>query len=198
MTSYSDCVIRTFSGVAYVLSIQLRDNAGGLVFLSISRFTYGITLNSFAIPTAWAGVYLPAEDKAAKVALLNGLVAIGIHIGPPFDSMLAANILPGRMLGFESTGYATVIISSLVLVALLKSSLPMWLFFGGYSLIAGLGMPKLIGYFNWMQLALILFLIALATLLVPVQYGNLSGSSSVTRVGVFGTQRPFSEEQPRF
>lgn len=49
--------------------------------LYLSRFTHGLTLGVLALSNAWFGVRLPAEQRGAAIAYLNGSALIGAIVG---------------------------------------------------------------------------------------------------------------------
>lgn len=118
-----DFFLRTVSGLLWMLPCLL-DMGGSTVFLLfLSRFVYGLTLNSFAIPMAWVGVRLPAEERPQLIAMLGGLVGLGITIGPTIGvsfgsicQLVLPNIASRGMLfvGYASPGIFTVIASPLL------------------------------------------------------------------------------------
>lgn len=89
-----DYAVRIFSGVLYMLSVKYGFAEGAsstlaLPLLFASRLVYGITLNSFGISSVWAGVRVGMADRATTVTRMNGLVALGITLGPSISSALA-------------------------------------------------------------------------------------------------------------
>ena len=103
--------------MAYIFCTS-PDSALALPLLFLSRFVYGITLNSFAIPSLWAGVHVPMLEKAKVTALFNGLVSIGVTTGPTIGSVVAS-VLP-KELSASSPGFVTVVgsIGMLLLLAI--------------------------------------------------------------------------------
>ena len=91
-----DFMVRFVSGAIYVFAMVLPIGHWlALPLIYLSRFLFGITLNSFAFPPAWIGVRCPQEQKQQKVMLAQMALSLGIVFGPSWGSLMAA-FLPTR------------------------------------------------------------------------------------------------------
>lgn len=88
-----DFGLRFVSGITYTLAVWQPGGTESTIYLVyLSRFLYGLTLNSFALPAAWIGVRLPTADRPAKIAAMQAFLALGIVFGPVRQTMAHIDI----------------------------------------------------------------------------------------------------------
>mmetsp|Transcript_70367 Transcript_70367/g.139481 ORF Transcript_70367/g.139481 Transcript_70367/m.139481 type:complete len:504 (-) Transcript_70367:298-1809(-) len=112
-----DFAIRFISGALYTAALWVPGGwSGTMPLLYIARFVYGITLNSFALPSIWVGVREPVEERKAKIGGASAVLSMGIVFGPVWGSALAS-LFPTIWSGYQSTGYFTMIASTVLFLA---------------------------------------------------------------------------------
>ena len=111
-----DYSVRLVSGLVYSAAlITPGGHSYSLTLLYASRFLYGLTLNTFAMPSAWIGVRMPVDKRAAMIANMAGVLGLGIVFGPVWGSVLAS-MMPTKWLGYQSTGIFTLVECCIMLV----------------------------------------------------------------------------------
>lgn len=121
-----DYAVRIVSGIVYLWSIYaslsikvtseradgfLPNTSLALVLLFVSRFLYGLTLNSFGVSSIWAGARMP--EPAKSVGFLNMLVALGVTTGAALSSTLAQIFEDERMM-YATPGLLTILLGAFV------------------------------------------------------------------------------------
>jgi len=101
-----DYAIRIISGILWFFPVIYNDALGdwAVPFLMASRFTYGLTLNSFAVPMSWVGVRMHKDQRPLWVARLFGLVLLGIVLGSGM-----AVISPSKTFGYATPGLLAIL-----------------------------------------------------------------------------------------
>lgn len=114
-----DYALRFASGLVYLSALS---NPGGhswtVPMMFVARFMYGLTLNSFALPTAWIGVRMPATDRPNAVVAVSALLGLGIAFGPVLGATLAS-VMPTPWAGYRSMGYFTLCESAFIWLVVL-------------------------------------------------------------------------------
>lgn len=90
----ADFAVRMVSGVAYCLALRER-SAWTIPMLYLSRFLYGITLNSFAMPGIWIGARTVPSERPTRVAGMMAMLSLGIILGR-VDADRSGILLPSR------------------------------------------------------------------------------------------------------
>ena len=122
-----DYVVRIFAGLLWVAGVSAALPSWlQLPLLFASRFVFGLTLNSFAVPNPWGAIRIPVDVRPATVAKIGNFVGLGITLGPPIGDGVAAL---GKMAGLdEMSRYALVgwmtVAASLYLILLTRSAFP--------------------------------------------------------------------------
>ena len=80
---------------------ELTSDALTLMF--VARLLYGLTLNSFQIPTSWVGARVEHYDKPQAGAIIGAMLGLGIMLGPTFG-ILVSGFVDDRLMGYRLVG----------------------------------------------------------------------------------------------
>ena len=104
-----DFSVRLVSGFFYTAALWGDAPHGNtLPLLYVSRFLYGVTLNSFALPAIWIACRMPAEERPARITAMQAALTLGIILGPTWGSTMAS-FMPTDWKGYAMPGYFTIL-----------------------------------------------------------------------------------------
>ena len=89
-----------------------------LPLMYLSRFLYGITLNSFALPPVWIAVRMPPAERPATIAKVMAGLSLAVILGPSVGALLA-KLGATDWEGYGMPGYYTMGNSLLQLIIVL-------------------------------------------------------------------------------
>ena len=103
-----DFALRLVSGCFYTAALW-GDAPHSLVLplLYVSRFLYGVTLNSFALPSIWIACRMPVDERPARITAMQAALTLGIILGPTWGSTMAS-LMPTDWQGYATPGYFTI------------------------------------------------------------------------------------------
>lgn len=105
LSSYS---LRILAGFLWMVPLCFNvGDAATMPLLFVSRFLFGLSLISFALPMAWIGVRMQVEDRPRNVAIMGGLIRLGIILGPPVGILIADLAPKGAPLNLQLQGLDT-------------------------------------------------------------------------------------------
>ena len=112
-----DFTIRLISGLFYTAALWGDAPRGAtLPLLYVSRVLYGVTLNSFALPSIWIACRMPADERPARITAMQAALTLGIILGPTWGSTMAS-FMPTDWKGYATAGWF-MIINCLVLLGI--------------------------------------------------------------------------------